>query len=158
MGFGKTFLVEDTQMPSNRQCVLKQLKPVQDDPQTGQMAGQIVKDRFQREAAILETLGEGHEQIPRLYAYFSEGEQFYLVEEWVEGDTLTQRVQKEGPLPEKMVQTLVASLLPVIAHVHSEGIVHRDIKPDNIILRFARQQTSPHRLRRGQRNDEYAHQ
>ena len=130
-GFGKTFLVEDTQMPSNRQCVLKQLKPVHDNPQTGQM----VKDRFQREAAILETLGEGHEQIPRLYAYFSEADQFYLVEEWVEGDTLTQRVQREGPLPEKTVQNLVASLLPVIAHVHSEGIVHRDIKPDNVILR-----------------------
>ena len=134
-GFGKTFLVEDTQMPSHRQCVLKQLKPVHDDPQTGQMAGQIVRDRFQREAAILETLGEGHEQIPRLYAYFSEADQFYLVEEWVEGDTLTQRVQREGPLPEKTVQNLVASLLPVIAHVHSEGIVHRDIKPDNVILR-----------------------
>lgn len=130
-GFGKTFLVEDTQMPSNRQCVLKQLKPVHDNPQ----ASQMVQDRFQREAAILEKLGEGHEQIPRLYAYFSEADQFYLVEEWVEGDTLTQRVQREGPLPEKAVKNLIAGLLPVIAHVHSEGIVHRDIKPDNIILR-----------------------
>ncbi len=130
-GFGKTFLVEDTQMPSNRRCVLKQLKPVHDNPQTNQM----VKDRFQREAAILETLGEGHAQIPRLYAYFSEADQFYVVEEWVEGDTLTQRVQREGALSEKTVQNLVASLLPAIAHVHSEGIVHRDIKPDNIILR-----------------------
>ena len=130
-GFGKTFLVQDTQMPSNRQCVLKQLKPVHDNPETAQM----VKDRFQREAAILETLGEAHGQIPRLYAYFSEGGQFYLVEEWVEGDTLSQRVQREGPLSEKAVQTLIAELLPAIAHVHKAGIVHRDIKPDNIILR-----------------------
>lgn len=130
-GFGKTFLVEDIQMPSNRKCVLKQLKPVHDNPQTSQM----VKDRFGREAAILEKLGEGHEQIPRLYAYFSEADQFYLVEEWVQGDTLTQRVQTEGPLPEKTVQNILANLLPVVAHVHSEGIVHRDIKPDNIILR-----------------------
>lgn len=130
-GFGKTFLVEDIQMPSNRKCVLKQLKPVHDNPQTSQM----VKDRFGREAAILEKLGEGHEQIPRLYAYFSEADQFYLVEEWVQGDTLTQRVQTEGPLPERTVQNILANLLPVVAHVHSEGIVHRDIKPDNIILR-----------------------
>ncbi|MFK8181977.1 MAG: SH3 domain-containing protein [Phormidesmis sp.] len=130
-GFGKTFLVEDTQMPSNRRCVLKQLKPVHDNPQTGQM----VKDRFQREAAILEKLGEAHNQIPRLYAYFSEGGQFYLVEEWVEGDTLTQKVHREGPLPEKTVQNIIAGLLPAVAHVHKEGIVHRDIKPDNIILR-----------------------
>jgi serine/threonine protein kinase, bacterial len=130
-GFGKTFLVEDTQMPSNRRCVLKQLKPVHDNPQTNQM----VRDRFQREAAILEKLGEQHDQIPRLHAYFSEADQFYLVEEWVEGDTLSQRVQKEGPQSEKTVQIIIAELLAVIAHVHSAGIVHRDIKPDNIILR-----------------------
>ena len=92
----KLFLVEDTQMPSGRRCVLKQLKPIEDNPQTNQM----VKDRFQREAAILEKLGEAHEQIPRLYANFSEAGQFYLVEEWVAGDTLTQRVQREGPLSE----------------------------------------------------------
>jgi serine/threonine protein kinase, bacterial len=130
-GFGKTFLVEDTQMPSNRRCVLKQLKPVHDNPQTNQM----VKDRFQREAAILEKLGEEHAQIPRLYAYFSQADQFYLVEEWVEGDTLSQRVQREGVQSEKTVQTIIAELLSAIAHVHSAGIVHRDIKPDNIILR-----------------------
>ncbi len=130
-GFGKTFLVEDTQMPSNRRCVLKQLKPVHDNPQTNQM----VKDRFQREAAILEKLGEEHDQIPRLHAYFSEADQFYLVEEWVEGDTLSQRVQREGPQDEKTVQITIAELLSAIAHVHSAGIVHRDIKPDNIILR-----------------------
>lgn len=130
-GFGKTFLVEDTQMPSSRRCVLKQLKPVHDNPQTSQM----VKDRFQREAAILEQLGEAHAQIPRLHAYFSEGGQYYLVEEWIEGDTLTQKVHKEGPLSEKTVQNIIAGLLPAIAHVHKQGIVHRDIKPDNIILR-----------------------
>ena len=130
-GFGKTFLVEDIQMPSNRQCVLKQLKPVHDNPKTSEM----VKARFGREAAILEKLGEAHDQIPRLYAYFSEADQFYLVEEWVAGDTLTQRVQQAGPLSEKAVQTLIAELLSAIAHVHREGIVHRDIKPDNIILR-----------------------
>ena len=130
-GFGKTFLVEDIQMPSNRQCVLKQLKPVHNNPQTNQM----VKDRFGREAAILEKLGEAHDQIPRLYAYFSEADQFYLVEEWVAGDTLTQHVQQAGPLSEKAAQTLIAGLLSAIAHVHRKGIVHRDIKPDNIILR-----------------------
>ena len=129
-GFGKTFLVEDTQMPSNRRCVLKQLKPIQNNPATSQ----LVKERFQREAAILETLGEAHTQIPRLYAYFSEKGEFYLVEEWIEGDTLAQKVEKEGPLSESLVQSIVVRLLPAIAHVHQEGIIHRDIKPDNIIL------------------------
>ncbi|MEO1622539.1 MAG: protein kinase, partial [Cyanobacteria bacterium J06632_3] len=128
-GFGKTFLVEDTHMPSNRRCVLKQLKPTHDDIR------QVVQDRFQREAAILEQLGEAHEQIPRLFAYFSEADQFYLVEEWVDGLTLTQKVAQFGPLPESAVQAILSRLLPAIAYVHSQRIVHRDIKPDNIILR-----------------------
>ncbi|MEB3826841.1 serine/threonine protein kinase, partial [Phormidium sp. CCY1219] len=78
------FLAEDTQMPSGRRCVIKQLKPVTANPEIFQ----TVKDRFAREAAILEELGEGNQQIPRLYAYFPENGQFYLVQEWIEGETL----------------------------------------------------------------------
>jgi serine/threonine protein kinase, bacterial len=130
-GFGQTFLVEDVQMPSGRKCVLKQLKPTDNDPQIQQM----VQERFQREAAILERLGDGHEQIPSLYAYFTEGDRFYLVEEWVEGETLTQKVQQQGSLSEATVRSLLMNLLPAIAYVHNQQLIHRDIKPDNIVLR-----------------------
>ena len=132
-GFGQTFLVEDTQMPSARKCVVKQLKPVTHNPQIHK----IVQERFQREAAILERLGEHHQQIPRLYAYFSEGEHFYLVEEWIEGDTLTQKVQREGVQSESVVRDILVKLLPTIADVHRHQIVHRDLKPDNVILRYS---------------------
>ncbi len=87
-GFGNTFLAEDTYMPSGRRCVIKQLKPVTHDPQ----AYQMVQERFQREAAVLEDLGEGNNQIPRLYAYFTEAGQFYLLQEWIQVDTLTQKL------------------------------------------------------------------
>ncbi|WP_299485984.1 serine/threonine protein kinase [Acaryochloris sp. IP29b_bin.137] len=129
-GFGTTFLAEDTQMPSRRQCVIKQLKPIDNNPQIYQ----LVKDRFQREAAILERLGESHDQIPRLYAFLEEAGQFYLVEEWVAGQTLTQKMQ-QGPLSETEVREILVKLLPVIDYIHQQRIVHRDIKPDNIILR-----------------------
>lgn len=129
-GFGTTFLAEDTQMPSRRQCVIKQLKPIDNNPQIYQ----LVKDRFQREAAILERLGESHDQIPMLYAFLEEAGQFYLVEEWVAGQTLTQKMQ-HGPLSEAEVRDILIKLLPVIDYIHQQRIVHRDIKPDNIILR-----------------------
>lgn len=130
-GFGNTFLAEDTYMPSARRCVIKQLKPVTHNPQTYEM----VKERFQREAAVLEELGEGNKQIPRLFAYFSEAGQFYLVQEWIQGDTLTKRVEKAGPLNENEVKQLLISLLPVLDYVHGRRMVHRDIKPDNVIIR-----------------------
>jgi serine/threonine protein kinase, bacterial len=129
-GFGKTFLVRDHQMPSARQCVVKQLKPLHENAEIYAM----VKDRFQREAAILEQLGD-HDQVPRLYAYFSEAELFYLVEEYIEGDTLRQKVERDGPQSEAIVKAMLVNLLPTIVHVHQQKIVHRDIKPDNIILR-----------------------
>jgi serine/threonine-protein kinase len=130
-GFGDTFLAEDTQMPSQRRCVVKQLKPIQNNPQIYQ----LVQERFQREAAILEELGGNNEQIPNLYAYFPAEGKFYLVQEWVEGETLTTAVQQRGLFGEAAVREILLSLLPILDFVHSRGIVHRDIKPDNIIIR-----------------------
>lgn len=130
-GFGETYLTEDTHMPSGRKCVVKQLKPIVKQPKTPLW----MKERFQREAAILEELGESSNQIPRLYAYFSEGGKFYLVQEWIEGLTLDQYWEREGNLHRNEVKQILQKLLPVLDYVHNRRIIHRDIKPENIILR-----------------------
>ncbi|MEH2004986.1 protein kinase domain-containing protein [Nostoc sp.] len=131
-GFGETFLAEDVHMPSRRRCVIKQLKPItNNDPQTYQ----LIQQRFEREAATLEYLGESSHQIPKLYAYFSENGQFYLVQQWIHGQTLTKIVEAKGFESEAAVRQILLSLLSVLDYVHSKGIIHRDIKPDNIILR-----------------------
>jgi serine/threonine protein kinase, bacterial len=137
-GFGDTFLAEDTHMPSRRLCVVKCLRPVQANPQINQ----LVQDRFQREAAILEALGSSHRQIPMLYAYFygQTDNQFYLVQEWVDGHTLGAVARQQGKLGEAEVRKILVALLPVFAYIHSQGIIHRDVKPENIILRQADQQ------------------
>jgi serine/threonine-protein kinase len=130
-GFGETFLATDTYLPSQKKCVIKQLKPVIQEPQIPQW----IQDRFKQEACILEYLGEQHHQIPRLYAYFTEVGNFYLVQEWIDGITLTEQVAQQGTLSESEVQEILVKILPVLDFVHAQRIVHRDIKPDNIILR-----------------------
>ena len=130
-GFGETYLVEDRHLPSQRKCVLKQLNPIVEQPEIPSW----MKERFQREAAILEELGENNQQIPRLYAYFTEQGKFYLVQEWIEGETLAQKQQRDGNLNSHQVQAILVQLLPVLDFLHQRQIIHRDLKPENIILR-----------------------
>ncbi|MEY2983785.1 MAG: serine/threonine kinase [Cyanobacteriota bacterium] len=130
-GFGETFLAKDTHMPSTRPCVIKHLKPVLESSDLPPW----LRERFQREATTLEALGEAHAQIPNLYAYFSEGDDFYLVQEWVSGLTLTQAQAKRGRFSSTAVEELLLGILPVLDFIHQRRIIHRDIKPDNIILR-----------------------
>lgn len=133
-GFGETFLAEDTHLPSKRRCVIKQLKPAM------LLNTPIVQELFEREAAILEALGENNPQIPRLFAYFAEAERFYLVQEHIDGQNLRQKLKKQGSFSEAEVKRLLISLLPVVAFIHNQRIIHRDIKPDNIMLRTENQQ------------------
>ena len=130
-GFGETFLAIDTHLPSKRKCVIKQLKPILHEPTIPLW----MCDRFEQEARILESLGEKQEQIPQLYAYFQEGNNFFLVQEWIDGITLTEKVEKEGLLSPEQVETILKKLLPVLSYIHEQNIVHRDLKPDNIIYR-----------------------
>ncbi len=117
-------------MPSRRLCVVKQLKPLHKEPQVYE----IIRDRFAREAVILEELGTTNRQIPQLYAYFESDNKFYLVQEYIEGNTLTKIVQNQGKLDESSVKEILVKLLEVLEYVHQHHILHRDIKPDNIII------------------------
>ena len=127
-GFGETFLARDTQMPSQRLVVIKHLKPAL---QNSHSSTELIKNLFQKEAAILEELGNHCSQIPQLYSSFSEEGEFYLVQEYIEGKNLSQ----VGQIKPEQATVILSSLLNTLKYVHSKNIIHRDIKPENIILR-----------------------
>lgn len=112
----------------NRLCFIKQLKTSY-DPQLQKQ----LEQRFQQEGEILERLGN-HPQIPDLYSYFSENNQFYLVQEWITGYNLEEKVEKQGKLTESEVKDILIKILPVLQFLQKNQIIHRDIKPSNIIL------------------------
>jgi serine/threonine-protein kinase len=126
-GFGFTFVAEDIQRPGNPKCVVKHLKPRVNEPNTLREAQRL----FHKEAEIQENLGN-HDQIPRLLARFEENQEFYLVQEFVEGHDLSAELPVGEQLGETYVIKLLQEILEVLAFVHEHGVIHRDIKPSNI--------------------------
>lgn len=129
-GFGRTYLARDTRRPGNPICVVKHLKPLTNEPSFLETARRL----FSSEAETLEQLGS-HDQIPRLLAYFEEDQEFYLVQEFVEGHTLSQELQPGQRWTESQAIELLQEVLTILAFVHNHGVIHRDIKPDNLIRR-----------------------
>ncbi len=129
-GFGHTYIAEDTQRPGNPRCVLKHLTFNSSDTAVLQQ----VRRLFQAEAETLEQLGK-HDQIPRLLAYFEQNQQFYLVQEFIEGNPLSTELAGGSQLSEVEVIPLLEDVLNVLEYVHAQGVIHRDIKPANLIRR-----------------------
>lgn len=156
-GFGRTYLAED-QGRFNELCALKELIP----PEAEAYALEKSKELFQREATTLYQIK--HPQVPQFRANFEEDGRLFLVQDYVEGKTYRELLRERknqqagtyiqgtnqnlagqapnrgntpnsGVFSETEVRQLLKQLLPVLDHIHSKGIIHRDITPDNIILR-----------------------
>ncbi len=127
-GFGVTFLARDVSLPYHPLCVIKQLCPKVNDPATLERA----RKRFEQEARTLSKLGS-HAQIPQLLDYFEADGEFYLVQEYVRGSTLTREIRRYGPQSEVVVKRFLLEMLPLLRYVHNHRVIHRDIKPQNII-------------------------
>jgi serine/threonine-protein kinase len=127
-GFGETFLARDMHLPSQRLVVVKRLRPAHSSSKT---STELIENLFEKEAAVLEELGENHTQIPKLYSYFADNGDFYLIQEYIQGKTLGEL----APINSEQAKMILSSLLQTLQYIHSKSIIHRDIKPENIILR-----------------------
>ncbi|MEM8503666.1 MAG: serine/threonine-protein kinase [Cyanobacteria bacterium P01_D01_bin.1] len=135
-GFGQTYLAEDLHRFKER-CVLKEFVPQVQDKDTLDKA----KELFEREASILYQLS--HKQIPEfrqlLKVETSDGGRLFLVQDYVQGrtyqDLLRDRQQVGATFSETEITQLLYQLLPVLSYIHDLGLIHRDISPDNLILR-----------------------
>jgi serine/threonine-protein kinase len=129
-GFGKTYIAKDTRRPGAPTCVVKHLKPASSDAYFLETARRL----FTSEAETLEQLGN-HDHIPRLLAYFEENQEFYLVQEFIDGHPLSAELSPGYCWQESQVIQMLQELLSILAFVHNYGVIHRDLKPDNIIRR-----------------------
>ena len=129
-GFSQTFLVEDLHLPGDPRCVIKQLVPQATDANTLEMARRL----FDTEAQALYKLG-GHDQIPTLLAHFEENQEFYLAQEYIEGEQLSEEFSDDKVWSEDQVIALLKEILEVLSFVHKQNVIHRDIKPSNLIRR-----------------------
>lgn len=139
-GFGRTFLAVDEHLPSQPNCVIKQLC----FPQTDTDTLKKVVALFRQEAKRLDELGQ-HPQIPQLLAHFEQGRQLYLVQEFIDGPTLSQELQQKGTYSEAQIWELLRDLLPVLEYIYNHRVIHRDIKPANIIRRVSDSESDTHR-------------
>ncbi|MBF2026841.1 MAG: protein kinase [Oscillatoriales cyanobacterium C42_A2020_001] len=139
-GFGAAFLARDRYTPGLRQCVVKQFLP---SANLSPSQLQTAQDLFEREAQALDELGNAHPQIPDLFAFFElsvpawqPGKQerfFYLVQEFIDGQTMEQELEQTGVFSSEAVLDVLTKILPVLQFVHNQGAIHRDIKPTNIM-------------------------
>jgi eukaryotic-like serine/threonine-protein kinase len=122
-GFGRVYRVRDLHL--ERQVALKVLQPLLTrDPE--------VVERFRREAQL--AAGLRHPHIVNIYDIGGRSGLLWYTMELIDGPSLAQLVERDGPLPLDRVLRLLREALSALAHAHGSGLVHRDIKPENMLI------------------------
>ena len=127
-GMGAVYRAWDTRLKAP--MALKEMIP---QPGLNPRALAQLRAQFEQEAVILARLNHPH--LVRVTDFFEEGGNAYLVMDFVEGESLADRIEREGSLPEAQVLEWSDQLLDALAHCHAQGIIHRDVKPQNVMIR-----------------------
>ncbi|MCY7382640.1 MAG: bifunctional serine/threonine-protein kinase/ABC transporter substrate-binding protein [Microcoleus sp. CAN_BIN18] len=130
-GFAITYTANALDKPGNPLCVVKEIPfPESANPRVLEQA----RNRFQREASALQILGKDS-RIPELFASFEDNDNFYLVQEYIQGTSLSQELPQGKQWTEADVIALLREILEILIFVHKADIIHRDITPSNLIRR-----------------------
>ncbi|NEQ65017.1 MAG: protein kinase [Symploca sp. SIO2D2] len=134
-----TYLVEDKQSSPSSLYVIKQLKKerLSEDREDSESSHKAIKkaiERFDQEARVLKDFTQAQvPQIPRYKDYFDEEEEYYLVQEFIQGQTLREVLKTKKPLNKFQVIAFLQDVLRILSILHNKSIYHRDIKPENLI-------------------------
>jgi serine/threonine-protein kinase len=128
--FCKTYMAEDTSLTHHPTCVIKHFLPSSEFS----IPKEIRRRLFNRETAALQKLGD-YDFVPHLLDYFEDEREFYLVQKFIEGHTLSAELQVGYRWSENKVVQLLQEVLEILKFVHSQGLIHRDVKPSNIMRR-----------------------
>jgi serine/threonine protein kinase len=131
---GRTYLAQDISQMGSPKCVIKHLKLTTKEPDSLETAKQL----FLNEAQILENLGQ-HEQIPQILGGFEDKQGFYIVQEFIEGQPLSELMPTSTRCgkrwSENQVVQMLQEILGILEFIHSEDIIHCNINPNSIIKR-----------------------
>ncbi len=130
-GFGDTYLAKDLGRASNPLCIIKHLKPGSHTPAFLKKVRQL----FQRQAEILRRLGD-HDQMPALVGHFEQDDEFFIVHDYAEGHTLDVEFKVDYRWSESQTTDLLREVLEILSFAHSQGVVHGDVKPENLVRRY----------------------
>jgi formylglycine-generating enzyme required for sulfatase activity len=126
-GMGAVYRAWDTRL--NVPVALKEMVP---QPGIGSETLTLLRQQFEREANVLARLSHPH--LVDVIDFFEEGDNVYLAMKFVEGESLADRIVREGQLAEAQVLAWAGQLLDALAYCHAQGVIHRDIKPQNIVV------------------------
>lgn len=130
----RTFLAVDEDQPSKPQCTIKQFIGAGENvnPRTTEIDTYRPIGDFKLRSRELDKIGK-HSLIPKLLASFEQDGSQYFVHEHIRGRNLADELASDGVLREIQVWDVLTNTLPVLEVIHENGIVHGDIKPENIV-------------------------